>query len=89
MLKNKLINIISLLVYWNDDNVEPDDNENLDSIRTKELLKNDPVKTVNIFVFFKSKLSELETIAGGPQKFNEILSHMDQMIIYQVQKLIS
>ena len=78
------------MVYWNDDNVEPDDEENLDSIRTKELLKNDPVKTVNIFVFFKSKLSELETIAGGPQSFNDlILSHMDQMIVYQIQKLIA
>jgi len=79
-----------LLVYWNDDNVEPDDEENLDTIRTKELLKNDPVKTVNIFEFFKSKLSELETIAGGPQSFNDlILSQMDQIIVYQIQKLIS
>ncbi|ORX77141.1 hypothetical protein BCR32DRAFT_283464, partial [Anaeromyces robustus] len=79
-----------LLVYWHDDNIEPEDEDSLDIIRRRELLKLDPVNTVNIFDFFKSKLSELEAIAGGPQPFNDlILSHMDPLIVYQIQKLIS
>jgi len=78
------------LVYWHDDTIEPGEEESLDTIRKNDLLKHDPVHTVNIFDFFKSKLSELETIAGGPQPFNDlILSHMDQMIVYQIQKIIS
>jgi len=77
-----------ILVNWQDDTVEPEE-ESLDTIRRKELEKNDPISNINIFDFFKSKLSELESNAGGPQSFNNlILSHMDQMIVYQVQKLI-
>ena len=76
------------MVNWQDDTVEPEE-ESLDTIRRKELEKNDPISNINIFDFFKSKLSELESNAGGPQSFNNlILSHMDQMIVYQVQKLI-
>jgi len=62
-----------LLVYWHDDTVEPGDEESLDTNRKNELLKNDPVNTINIFDFFKSKLSELENVAGGPQAFNELI----------------
>ncbi|KAL6626092.1 ARM repeat-containing protein [Neocallimastix sp. 'constans'] len=78
-----------LTVNWHDDNNIELEEESLDTIRRNELVKNDPINNINIFDFFKSKLSELETIAGGPQSFNDlILSHMDQMIVLQVQKLI-
>ncbi|KAK9767575.1 hypothetical protein K7432_002546 [Basidiobolus ranarum] len=78
-------------IYWEENTEYEDDVEgNPESNRRRELLQHDPVYSTNLIQYTQMKLKESENAHGGPQLFQQqVLSHVDPLLVEELQRLLS